>query len=695
MHSYVWRILLVDEDEDDYFLTREMLADTRRGRFILEWASTYETGVQALQESIYDAALVDYDLGECNGIELIRAVRGAGITMPVILFTARANYEVDVLAMEAGASDFLDRAEVNSALLERTIRYAIERQRDAEALRVSEEKFRLLVENSIDGIALVNEHGIVVEWNRGREQMTGLRREEVVGCPAWEVVNQLLPDTFSLEQREALREEIEQMLKTGQAAKNGLSHGVSYSLDRGEHKIETVVFPIPTSDGFMLGSISRDITEVEIAHRQVEVMARISEENPNPVMRIDQSGLLLYANPACAVMLEDWGCQVGHHIPYEWQEYVSEALESGQKQEVEIMVRGQCFASLLAPVQPGGYVNLYASDVTDHYRLLEENEQNHLALERQKELLEQVVENSPISIVLLDGPEHRYALCNPAHTIVARGKGPLLGRKFSDIWPEEDGILEEVYRSGQSRVFVDVPVHIMRESGEENAFFTISLTPLFDAHHQPESILIMGMETTEQVRMRQQIDAERARLMAVIQNAPEGILVVDREGNVILGNPAIEKIFMKSFVPGENFACQPSPLMYPDGSHYDPKDIPLNRTIREGASFHEIEMCLEGPDGELITLLANTSPILDKDGQVQGGVAMLSDISRRRHARLNLEQELAERRLSERMLLSSNDALAESNAALQKSEERFRVCTGRSAYFGVYHGSRSALYLGI
>lgn len=141
MENYHWRILLVDDDEDDYFLVSEMLGRARREMFSLEWASSFSAGHEALQRDEFDAVLVDYDLGERTGVDLIRAAISFGYHAPMILLTGMGSYQVDLEAMQAGAADYLEKKELNPGYLERSIRYAIERKRN------ETERERLLEEN--------------------------------------------------------------------------------------------------------------------------------------------------------------------------------------------------------------------------------------------------------------------------------------------------------------------------------------------------------------------------------------------------------------------------------------------------------------------------------------------------------------------------------------------------------------------
>jgi PAS domain S-box-containing protein len=149
-----WRILYIEDDEEDYFLVRHMLSKSHGSKINLSWAATYEEGLQKIACDQFDAILVDYDLGSNTGIELIRDC-SKGYPAPLILYTGRGSHEVDLEAMNAGATMYLTKNEVNSLLLERAIRYAIEIKHKENELRLSREKLeRELVERKLAEAAL-------------------------------------------------------------------------------------------------------------------------------------------------------------------------------------------------------------------------------------------------------------------------------------------------------------------------------------------------------------------------------------------------------------------------------------------------------------------------------------------------------------------------------------------------------------
>lgn len=140
-----WRILLIDDDEDDFMLTREMLSETHARKVTLHWASTYEEGYHQIStDPHFDAVLIDYDLGAKTGLDLVREIAPRGYPFPMILLTGRGTYKVDLEAMQAGVSLYLTKSEVNALLLERGIRYAIEMKRNAQILQNRNARLQLL-----------------------------------------------------------------------------------------------------------------------------------------------------------------------------------------------------------------------------------------------------------------------------------------------------------------------------------------------------------------------------------------------------------------------------------------------------------------------------------------------------------------------------------------------------------------------
>ncbi len=134
------KVLLVEDDEDDYILARSLLDDIQGRRFRLDWVKNYQAGLEAMLRSEHDICLVDYRLGAENGIDLLRNAIEQGCEPPIILLTGQGEHQIDVEAMKAGAADYLVKGRLDPGLLERSIRYAIERSRAVAKAAANQER---------------------------------------------------------------------------------------------------------------------------------------------------------------------------------------------------------------------------------------------------------------------------------------------------------------------------------------------------------------------------------------------------------------------------------------------------------------------------------------------------------------------------------------------------------------------------
>jgi signal transduction histidine kinase len=138
------KVLLVEDDEDDYVLVRQLLSEIGRYQFELTWVKNYiETLDQALKGN-YDVCLMDYRLVGYDGLTLFKELKDRGFQPPVIILTGYGDRDIDMEAMRLGAADYLEKSGLSSDKLERSIRYAIERSMTLNALIESEAKLRAL-----------------------------------------------------------------------------------------------------------------------------------------------------------------------------------------------------------------------------------------------------------------------------------------------------------------------------------------------------------------------------------------------------------------------------------------------------------------------------------------------------------------------------------------------------------------------
>ena len=144
------KILIVDDDEDDFIITAEYIQSIPGNSFKIEWCKSYNEGLSHLLKRTYDLYFVDYRLGAKSGVDFLKEAMLYNCEEPIVLLTGKGNYEVDIQAMQFGAVDYLIKTQLTVEKMERCIRYALERTATLKALKSNERKYRSIFEKSKD-----------------------------------------------------------------------------------------------------------------------------------------------------------------------------------------------------------------------------------------------------------------------------------------------------------------------------------------------------------------------------------------------------------------------------------------------------------------------------------------------------------------------------------------------------------------
>ena len=150
------RILIIDDDHDDFLIISDYLRSIDPHRFEINWCYQYQEAVQEIARQAHNVYFVDYRLGAKTGLDLLRDAEALKCEEPIILLTGYGNPQVDKEAMRIGATDYLVKSELTSEKLERCIRYSLERSAAIKALRANEEKYRNIFERSKDAVFITD-----------------------------------------------------------------------------------------------------------------------------------------------------------------------------------------------------------------------------------------------------------------------------------------------------------------------------------------------------------------------------------------------------------------------------------------------------------------------------------------------------------------------------------------------------------
>jgi PAS domain S-box-containing protein len=177
----ILRILVVEDDEDDFMIINEYLGKLREWKCEVKWVYRYEEAIEEVCRNNYTLCFSDYRLGARNGIDLIRDIQGRSCNTPVILLTGRGNYEIDIEATKAGAFDYLIKADLDIDKLERTVRYTLERMHNLQKLRDSERKYRNIFEKSKDIVFLATADTTIFNINRAVTEILEISVDDAIG----------------------------------------------------------------------------------------------------------------------------------------------------------------------------------------------------------------------------------------------------------------------------------------------------------------------------------------------------------------------------------------------------------------------------------------------------------------------------------------------------------------------------------
>lgn len=191
------KILIVDDDEDDFYIISDYIRGIDPNRFVLHWCFNYLEALTHMKNHNYDLYFVDYRLGIKTGLELLKEAISFNCDEPIVLLTGKGNYKVDMEAMQAGAVDYLIKTELTSEKLERCIRYSLERFASTKALKANERKYRNMFERSKDAVFICNEDCEFLDMNTATCKLLGYAKEDLLNKSLCDmIVNPVQRDAY-------------------------------------------------------------------------------------------------------------------------------------------------------------------------------------------------------------------------------------------------------------------------------------------------------------------------------------------------------------------------------------------------------------------------------------------------------------------------------------------------------------------
>ncbi|MDI6723277.1 MAG: PAS domain S-box protein [Methanobacterium sp.] len=427
-----------------------------------------------------------------------------------------------------------------------------DRKKAEEDLMKSEKKFRTTIEESYDGIMLIDEKKAIIEWNRAMEEITGLKREDMLGSFLWDFVYRV-----SVEERKTPEayKRIKSILIKNLRNSGEIHH--DYRLARqiqrpnGERRfIESTIYPIKTEKGIMYGSITRDITEnkrleeelrnarinlelqVQKRTKELEKTYRSLKESEQKfrelfnkaddmitLVELKENGL-----PGKFVEVNDITSQ---RLGYSKNELLNmtpldiiapERLEDVPKNARELKKKKKARFEIVHLTKDGERIPVENNNhlfelggktfILAISRDISERKKAELALKESEELLKTTIESSPDSITVTD-LDLNIILCNQA-TVDMYGvssKDDIIGlNAFELVDPKDRGkLVEVVQKSLLNMEIVHLEINLFTKDKKESFPAEISGNIIKDAHGKPISFVAITKDITERKKAEKEL----------------------------------------------------------------------------------------------------------------------------------------------------------------------------------------------
>jgi len=245
------------------------------------------------------------------------------------------------------------------------------------------------------------------------------------------------------------------------------------------------------------------------------------------------------------------------------------------------------------------------------------------------EWLRYLFQEAPMHVAIVSGPDHVFVAVNDAYGR-AMGGPDVVGLRYADAFPERGEslqLLDGAYRSGRQVLRTELPRQLFRDGAAEAGYVTVLLQPLPGTGVLPSGIAIFSVDVTDSVRARERLRELEAEQLAILDQLPLEVVVINREGQIVLVNQAAAELIGRpaNGVPPSHLLALHDAAT---GEEVPATAHPLDRALMGEHALEAEYLGVVQTTGEKIVLRVSASPLFDEHGAVRGAVGMFSRLHR-------------------------------------------------------------------
>jgi PAS domain S-box-containing protein len=544
------KILLIEDNPLEQQYVKELIARFNGAHYELVAEDLLGKSVRHFADGEIGVILLDLNLPDSHGLDTFRTVHRLAEHIPIVILTGIEDDTLALQAMEGGAQDYLVKGQINTQVLQKAVRYAIERHRilqelkkttsrlkkEEETLNQRENTLQTLLNAPKDTIALLNSRGTILEINESGASRFGRSRADLIGTRVYE---RLPPDIAR-----TWKEKSDRVFQTGQPE--------HFEDTRDDRSYVHHIFPIHDAEGILIDRVAifaTDITEQKKTGQRLSISESlyrtVFEATGAPSAILDDKGIILRANceveaffgysPAELEGKVHWSRFVPpDEIPRlteKWRLLHEDPGSSSQHYEARLVDRwGRIkYGILLVRLIPHTRNCIVSiTDITERRRA---DEAIAASEERFRGLFDHMTSGVAVYQAIEGGNDFIFQDFNQAAELIEGvTRKELLGRRVTEIFPgiRQFGLLEVMRKVWETGSHEYLPVSLYKDentggSWRENWVYKLPTGEIVAVYN----------EISDRIRAEEALKSSEAYLKIIFDSVQTGLLLIDPETHTI------------------------------------------------------------------------------------------------------------------------------------------------------------------